>query len=262
MSLDALAVSLCLVLGVAVGSFLNVVVHRVPRGESIVRPRSHCPSCRAPIGAAENVPVLSWLVLRGRCRHCRAPIGARYPAVELLTGVLFAATAARFGATAQLPAFLYLAAVGVALAFIDVDVKRLPNVLTLPSYPVSLALLGAAAAATRQPATFERALVGMAALFSFYLLLVTVYPAGMGLGDLKLSGVVGLYLGWVGYGALAVGAFSAFLVGGVAGMAAMFVGTAGRRTRIPFGPFILTGALVGIFAGPAIAAGYGHLVTG
>src|SRR5580698_9168633 len=129
-----LLIGLCAVLGLAVGSFLNVVIYRVPRGESIVRPRSSCPSCGAPIRERDNIPVVSWLVLRGRCRDCQAPISARYPLVEFSTGVLFGLTAWHFGADWALPAYLYLAAIGVALAMIDLDVHRLPNKIVLPSY--------------------------------------------------------------------------------------------------------------------------------
>lgn len=251
--------AICAVFGLLIGSFLNVVVWRVPRGESIVAPPSHCPSCDALIAPRDNLPVLSWLVLRGRCRRCGSRISVRYPLVEAGTAGLFVLMVWRFGATPQLPGYLYLMAVGLALALIDVDVKRLPNALTLPSYPVGLAALGAAAWAEGTPDRYIRSLIGMGALFGFYLLLVLVYPAGMGLGDVKLSGVLGLYLGWVSYGALAVGAFLAFLVGGVAGIAVMAVGGGGRKTRIPFGPFMLVGALLGVLVGQSIASGYADL---
>ena len=255
-------VAVCGVFGLLIGSFLNVVIWRVPRGESVVHPPSHCPSCDAVITARDNVPVVSWVVLRGRCRRCSAHISARYPFVELLTGGLFAALAMRFGSAASLPAFLYLAAVGVALAFIDYDTKRLPNVLTLPSYAVAFVLLGAAAAYDGTGAPFLRAAEGAAALFAFYLALVLVYPAGMGLGDVKLSGVLGAYLGWVGWGGLVVGAFSAFLVGGVTGIGLIMAGDAGRKTKIPFGPFMIAGALIGVFAGHQIASAYRDMTFG
>src|SRR3954471_3027444 len=128
--MTAVLLVFCGLFGLLIGSFLNVVIWRVPRGESIVRPSSHCPGCDQPIAPLDNIPVVSWLILRGRCRHCGTRISPRYPAVELATGALFAAFAAKFGADAVLPAFLYLAAVGVALAMIDFDHKRLPDVLT------------------------------------------------------------------------------------------------------------------------------------
>ncbi len=195
----------CAVLGLVVGSFLNVVVWRVPRGESIVSPPSRCPGCGAGIRAYDNVPVLSWLLLRGRCRDCATSISVRYPVVEALTGALFALLGWRFGFDWALPAFLYLGAIGIALALIDLDVHRLPNVLTLPSYVAGIALLGVAALAGHEPWSIVRALIGMVALYALYFLLVLLYPAGMGFGDVKLAGVIGLYLGYLSWGALVVG---------------------------------------------------------
>ncbi len=246
----------CALLGLVVGSFLNVVVWRLPRRESLLRPGSHCPACSAPVRPWDNVPVLSWLVLRARCRDCQARISPRYPIVELLTAGVFAAVALRLGTDAALPAFLYLAAAGMALALIDLDVRRLPNVLTLPSYAVGGVLLTAAAVSKGTPAPLFRGLLGMAALFALYFLLALAYPAGMGLGDVKLAGVVGLYLGWLGWGPWAVGAFAAFLLGGLTGIALMAIGRAGRKSAIPFGPFMLAGALIGVLAGAPLASAY------
>jgi leader peptidase (prepilin peptidase) / N-methyltransferase len=250
------------ILGMIIGSFLNVVIWRVPRGESIVRPPSHCPNCERPIAPRDNLPVASWLILRGRCRHCREPISARYPLVELATGLLFVGFALRFGWDAVLPAYFYLAAIGVALAMIDFDHKRLPDVLTLPSYPVGLALLAIAAAVEPGWWPFGRAAIGMGALLAFYGVLWLVYPAGMGFGDVKLSGIVGMYLGWVGWGALVVGAFAAFFVGGVVGIALILFAGGGRKSKIPFGPFMLVGALIGVFAGEGVAHAYSSRLTG
>ncbi len=258
--MTALVAVFCGVLGLVVGSFLNVVIWRVPRGESVVRPPSHCPRCNRPISPRDNVPVLSWLILRGRCRHCGEPISARYPLVELATGVLFVAFAFRFGPHAELPAYLYFGAVGIALAMIDFDCKRLPDALTLPSYPVGIGLLALAAGFGDDWDAFIRALLAMAVLFVFYGLLWFVYPSGMGFGDVKLSGVVGLYLGWVGWGALMVGAFGGFLVGGLVGIGVILFAGGGRKSRIPFGPFMLIGALIGIFAGQPLADGYRSLL--
>lgn len=250
---------LIFLLGLVVGSFLNVVIWRVPRGESIVRPGSHCPACAQQLSAAENVPVLSWLVLRGRCRHCGARVSARYPIVEALTGLLFLLGYLRLGWHPVLLAYGYLAASGVALAYIDMDHRRLPDVLTLPAYPVELLLLGIAAAAGGGAWPYERALIGMAALFAGYFAMVLAYPGGMGLGDVKLAGVLGLFLGYLGWGALAVGAFAAFLLGGLVGIGLLVAG-AGRKAKIPFGPYMLAGALVGTLAGGPIAQGYLHLL--
>jgi leader peptidase (prepilin peptidase)/N-methyltransferase len=179
--------------------------------------------------------------------------------VELGTAGLFCAFAVRFGAHAALPAFLYLAAVGIALAMIDFDAQRLPDKLTLPSYPVALVLLGLAALADGAGWPYARALIGMATLFGFYAALWFVYPAGMGLGDVKLSGVLGLFLGWLSWRALIVGAASAFLVGAVVSIAIlMLVKGSGRKTKVPFGPFMLLGVLIATFAANPIAHAYLH----
>jgi leader peptidase (prepilin peptidase)/N-methyltransferase len=244
------------VFGLLVGSFLNVVIWRVPRGESVVRPRSRCPSCEAPIRERDNVPVVSWLLLRGRCRDCRASISVRYPLVEVATGILFAGLAWKVGAHWALPAFLYLGAVGLALAAIDLDTHRLPNALTLPAYPVAAVLLTAAALLDHRPHVLLRAAAGAGALFALYAVLWLLYPGGMGLGDVKLAGVLGLYLGYLGWGVLAVGAFLGFGYGAVVGIALMAVRRAGRKSRIPFSPFMLAGAMTAVFVGARIAHAY------
>jgi len=255
-------VAVVAVVGLVIGSFLNVVIWRVPRGESVARPPSHCPGCDVPIAPRDNVPVLSWLLLRGRCRHCHAPISVRYPLVEATTALLFAGLAWHFGSSWQLPAFLYLAAVGVALALIDLDVQRLPDMLTLPSYPIGIVLLGLAAALGAGGSPLVRALMGMVVLFGFYFALAFVYPAGMGFGDVKLAGVLGLYLGWLGWGPLLVGAFLGFLYGGLGGIGVLIVRGGGRKTRVPFGPFMLLGAFTAVFAGQPIAHAYLHTFRG
>ena len=243
-------------LGLVIGSFLNVVVHRVPAGGSVVRPPSACPSCGTQIRPYDNVPVVSWLVLRGRCRDCSAPISPRYPLVEAGTAVLFGVMALRFGADPVLPAYLYLAAVGVALALIDIDVKRLPDVLTLPSYPVAAGLLGLAALLGSDSGSIVRALLGGVVAFAFYFGLAFAYPAGMGFGDVKLSGVLGLYLGWLGWGVLVAGLFLGFLLGGVFGVALMAAQRGGRKTKVPFGPFMLLGTLLAVLVGQPLVDAY------
>lgn len=253
---------LCALLGLLIGSFLNVVIWRVPRGESVVRPPSACPGCGHEIRPRDNVPVLSWLLLRGRCRDCGHPISARYPLVEATSGLLFAVMALRFGAEAELPAFLYLAAVGLALAVIDLDTLRLPDALTLPSYGVAAVLLGGAALVQHDGDAAVRALLGALALGAFYFALLFAYPAGMGWGDVKLAPVLGAYLGWISWGAVAVGAFLGFLYGGVVGIAAMLLGRAGRKSKLPFGPFMLAGALTGILFGRQLVDAYLSVTLG
>ena len=273
--------------GLLIGSFLNVVVFRVPAGRSIASPPSSCGSCAARIRPWDNVPVLSWLLLRGRCRDCSAGISARYPLVELGTAVFFAVVAwwavsgvstgstTGFGSTTEiisdtgvvdlalaatvavsLMAFLYLAAVSVALTMIDLDTHTLPNRIVLPAYPVGAMLLACAALLAGESERLLPALIGATTLFGLYLLMALLYPGGMGLGDVKLAGVLGLYLGWLGWGPLVVGAFSAFLLGGLFSLVLILTRRANRKSGIPFGPWMLAGAWLGIFGGEAIATGY------
>jgi len=253
MLLIALVVGL---LGCAIGSFLNVVVWRVPRGESVVRPASHCPNCDHGIRSRDNVPMLGWWILRGRCRDCGQHISLRYPLVELGTGLLFAAITLKVGLHSTLPAYLYLVAISVVLALIDIDVKRLPDKIVLPSYLVALGLLGVAAVTGGDYHAYLRAIEGMVAYYGAFFLLAFIYPAGMGFGDVKLAGVLGLYLGWIGWGALAVGAFAGILIGGLVGIALIAGRRAGRKTAIPFGPFMLIGAMLGVFVGASVFHAY------
>lgn len=246
---------LAAVLGLAIGSFLNVVIYRVPRGESLVRPGSHCPSCGDAVRSRHNVPVLGWLALRGRCHSCAAPISVRYPLVEAGTALLFVAITARFGWTSELPAYLYLAAIAVALAMIDLDVKRLPDAIVLPSYLVGLVLL-APTVLTAGWGQALRALAAMAVLYLFYFGLAHVYRGGMGFGDVKLAGLLGLYLGWLGWDAVLVGAFAGFLLGGLAGIALLASRRATGKSEVPFGPYMLLGAFLAIFAAGPVAGWY------
>jgi leader peptidase (prepilin peptidase)/N-methyltransferase len=204
--------------------------------------------------------VLSWVLLRGHCRYCHEPISARYPLIELLTAVVFGLLAWEFGLSPELPAFLYLGAVGVALAAIDIDTKRLPDALTLPSYVAGAVLLLVPAVVDGRWSDYVRAVAGAAALFAFYFVVTFIYPAGMGFGDVKLAGVLGLYLGWLGWGTLVVGAFLGFVLGAVVGVGLMLLGDAGRKTKIPFGPFMLLGAFLAIWVGPPIADWYVQLL--
>lgn len=259
------------VIGLAVGSFLNVVIHRVPAGLSVVRPASACPGCGAEIRARDNIPVLSWVLLRGRCRNCGTGISLRYPLVEAGTGLAFVAVAVYFlpridaalgsgltapGAFLELLAFLALAALTIALAIIDIEVQRLPNPIVLTGYIIAIVLLLPAALLLGRPEALLTALIGGAALFVFYLVVALIYPGGMGFGDVKLAGLLGLYLGYLGWPELIVGAFAAFLLGGIAALVLVLARHGGRKTRLPFGPFMLGGAWVGVVVGKPVAAGY------
>jgi leader peptidase (prepilin peptidase)/N-methyltransferase len=254
---EAPLIGIVALLGLAIGSFLNVVIHRVPRDESVVNPGSHCPDCGNPVRSRHNVPVLGWLMLRGRCADCGTRISARYPLVEAGTAALFAAVAARFGWSWELPAYLYLAAVAIALAMIDLDVMRLPNKIVLPSYGVAAALLVPVSLTTGDPADLLRGLLAAGLMYVLYRVLAVW---GMGGGDVKLAPLLGFYLGWLGWSAVAVGAFAGFLLGGLVGGVLMALHRASRKSRVPFGPYMLAGAFLAVFAAAPLADWYTTLL--
>lgn len=233
-------VALAVLLGLLVGSFLNVVIHRIPRRESIVWPSSKCPKCGAKISPLDNVPVLSYVMLRGECRSCGAGISLRYPVVEALTGLLFGAAAYRFGFGAELAGALVLIAVLVALAGIDLEHQLLPNVIVGPAALVGLALSVLAA-----PASWWVYVLSAVVVAGGLLGLALVYPGGMGMGDVKMGGMLGAYLG--PYAALAV--FVGALAGALIGGALILAGKMQQRTAMPFGVFLAFGGLVVLFAG-------------
>ena len=255
--------------GSVIGSFLNVVVYRVPLGRSVVAPASACGSCGHPVRAYDNIPLFSWLALRGRCRDCAAPISVRYPLVELAGAAFFVVAALRFApqiavqgqalaiiaGVLQLVAYLYLAAISLALAIIDAETHRLPNVIVLPAYAVGAALLGTAAALTGAWSSLVTAGLGLLILGGVYLALALVRKGAMGMGDVKLAGVLGVFLGWLGWGSLAVGAIAGFVLGGLFGLVLLALGR-GRSASVAFGPWMLAGAWVGVLAGDPIAAWY------
>lgn len=246
-----LALTLCAAAGgLLVGSFLNVVAWRLPRGESLVAPGSHCPGCEHPVRPYDNVPVLSWLLLRGRCRDCRTPISARYPLVEAATAALAAGVVlARGGSTRDALLGLVLVALLVPIALIDLDHRVIPNRLTALGAVAALAI-----GAATDPAGVPEQLIAGAAAGGFLLLAALARPGGMGMGDVKLAGVLGLFLGRD----VAVALLVALLAGSAVGVAIMARrGVAdGRRTAIPFGPFLALGAVAGLLAGPAIVHWY------
>ncbi len=229
--------------GLIIGSFLNVVAYRLPARVSLSRPRSHCPSCETPIKPYDNIPLLSWLLLRGRCRDCSAPIAKRYPLVEALTAVLFAAVVAvHLADTASLVLGLVLIAFLVPIALIDLDSQIIPNRLTLPA-----AVLGLVLGTVLDPGGEVERLIAAAIGGTLLALPALLHPKGMGMGDAKLVAVLGLYLG----AAVAPAFFVALIVGMAGGIAIMWrKGTAaGRKTRVPFGPFLALGGVVGVLAG-------------
>ncbi len=237
--------------GLVIGSFLNVVAYRLPRGESLVSPGSHCPSCGTPVKAYDNVPVLGWVMLRGRCRNCHHSISARYPIVELTTCLLAIAVVLTKHGVRDIALGLVLVAVLVPIALIDFDSRIIPNKITLPA---AIAAIGIGL--VTDPAGVPEQLIAGAAAAGFLLFFALAYPRGMGMGDVKLAGVLGLYLGR----AVAPALFAGVLAGAIAGAVVMArVGVArGRKTAVPFGPFLALGGLIGLFVGPAIVHAYLH----
>lgn len=234
------------------------MIWRVPRGKSLVRPGSACPRCDAPVEPRDNIPILSWLILGAKCRTCKAPISARYPLVEAGTAVAFVGVVLVFADDPWAwPAWWYFAAVSIALAAIDIDLRKLPDAIVLPSYIVGAALVTLAIAfGASDVGDGVRATIGMGALWALYAFLWYVKPGGMGWGDVKLAGVLGGYLGWVGVGALVVGGFAAFLMGGLWSIGLLIWGSKTRKSKIPFGPWMIMGAAVGAVCGEPLWQGY------
>lgn len=251
------------VFGLLIGSFANVVAYRVPAGISLLRP-SQCPHCSTPIRPWQNVPVLSWLALRGRCASCPAPISARYPLVELITALMFAALAwylPTLGLSATVLviawiAYAWFAASSVVLVLIDLDTRRLPNVIVVPSLVVGLIAFILTWPFGADPWALPRALIGMVAMFASYALIRFIRPDGMGGGDVKLAAVAGLYLGWLGWGALVVGWLGGFVVGGLFGIVIVALRRATRSSAMAFGPWLLLGTWIGILVGNVVGQQY------
>ena len=237
-------------LGLIIGSFLNVVAYRLPRGESIVKPRSRCTTCGTEVRALDNIPLLSWLVLRGRCRHCSAQISARYPVVELVTGAVFALVAVVRGPSLELIVDLPFAAMLIAVADIDLEHGIVPNRILAP-----MAIWAVAASAVVRTGKLPELLIAGAGAFAFLLVAALAYPGGMGMGDVKLAGVMGLCLGLPVAPALLI----AFLTGSVVGVGIMLRhGAAARKRAVPFGPFLALGGLVALVVGPELINLYSH----
>ena len=232
--------------GAVLGSFANVVIHRLPRGDSIVVPGSRCPHCGTPIRAWDNVPLVSFVLLRARCRHCGGPIAWRYPLVEALMAALFVAVGLRFHDLLPLVSGLVFAFLMVVITFIDLDHQLILNRITYPGIVIGLVL----AALKGQLLSAALAAAGAAAVI---LAIVVVSRGGMGGGDIKLAALMGAFLGWP---AVAVALFVAFLAGGTVGIILLALRLRGRKDAIPFGPALAAGALAALFWGDAIARWY------
>ena len=235
-------------LGLLIGSFLNVVIYRLPRGESLNRPASRCPGCGKPVKPYDNIPVVSWLILRGRCRSCGARISARYPLVEALTAAVFVSAALTRGVDDDLALWLPFAAMLIAVAGIDLDHRIIPNKILLPA-----AIWGIVATVLFRPDNIDDALIAGGIAFMALFLAAVAYPAGMGMGDVKLAGVMGIYLG----SGVAPAMLVAFLAGSVVGILIILrEGADARKKGVPFGPFLAFGGLVGLYWGPELVDAY------
>jgi leader peptidase (prepilin peptidase) / N-methyltransferase len=235
-------------LGLLLGSFLNVVIYRLPRGESLNRPASRCPSCGAPVKPYDNIPVLSWLILRGRCRNCGARISARYPIVEALTAAVFVGAALTRGVDDDLALWLPFAAMLIAVAGIDLDHRIIPNKILLPA-----AIWGIVGTIIFRPDNIDDSPIAGGIAFMALFLAAVAYPAGMGMGDVKLAGVMGIYLG----SGVAPAMLAAFLAGSIVGVVIIArEGADARKKGVPFGPFLALGGLIGLYWGPELVDAY------
>lgn len=240
----------CIVMGLLVGSFLTVVVDRVPSGGSVVAPPSACGSCGNRLTAPDLVPIASWLALRGRCRHCGTKIGIEPLVIESANATIFVLFGLRFGADAVLPAFCILGAALVALVWIDLDEFRLPREITYTAFVLGSIALVVSALVNDEPERIWKAFVGAGIALAIMGLIYVGSRGQMGDGDVRLSPLLGLYLGYLHLGTVPVGLFFGFLIGAVVGVAAMAVGSAGRKTALPFGPFLAAGTVLAVFVGP------------
>jgi leader peptidase (prepilin peptidase)/N-methyltransferase len=247
----AIAAAFAGALGASLGSFLNVVAYRLPRSQSLVRPGSRCPSCATAIKPYDNLPVFGWLLLRGRCRSCSARISSRYPVVEALTALLAVAVVLVSHSTVSLVLGLVLVAVLVPIALIDLDHRLIPNKITLPA-----ALAAVAIGLALKPSGVPEQLLSGAAAGGFLLVFVLAYPRGMGMGDVKLAAVLGLFLGRYVAVAILAGVLAGTIVGAVV-MARVGV-ERGRKTAVPFGPFLALGGVVALLAGHPVLHWYLH----
>jgi leader peptidase (prepilin peptidase)/N-methyltransferase len=235
--------------GLLVGSFLNVVAHRLPRGESLLRPRSRCPQCTTQLRAIDNVPVLSWVFLRGRCHHCGTSISARYPIVELVTAALYIAVVASQDDAVRIVLGLLLVTALVPITLIDLELRLIPNLITGPA-----ALAAVVAIAALDTDFLPQALIAGAAAGGFFLVAAMLKPGGMGMGDVKLAGMLGLYLGRAVAPAIFIALITGVLVGAV--VIARKGASQGRRTKVPFGPFLALGGMIAFFAGADLVDAY------
>lgn len=243
-------------LGLAIGSFVNVVAHRVPLGVSVVRPRSACPRCSHEIEPRDNIPVVSWLLLRGRCRHCRQGVSVRYPIVEALTPVLFVVVVVVIGARWTVPAYWWFVGVTITLTLTDLDHKLIPNRILFPGTAIGAALLLVGGLLDGELNRFGWGIVGGVGFFVGLLIIALVAKGGFGYGDVKLAFLLGLFTAYQRPAFTFLAAFLAFLGGGVISILLLIFRIKGRKDAIPFGPYLVLGAYLALAVGNGILDWY------
>jgi leader peptidase (prepilin peptidase)/N-methyltransferase len=241
------------IFGLIIGSFCNVVIYRLPQGKSIITPGSGCRSCTAPIHPWDNIPVLSYVILRGRCRACKEHISLRYPSVELVSGVLYVLLWVKLGFSVPFAVYAALLSTLLTVALIDYDNKIIPNIITLPGIAVGLGL-----SVWALPITPLTSLLGLLVGGALFYLIAVVSKGGMGGGDIKLIAMIGAFLGW--QGALFT-IFSGALLGSVVGMMLILLGKKGRKDKVPFGPFLSCGAILFMLFGDDLIQWYLNLLS-
>ncbi len=241
------------VIGAAIGSFLSVVVHRVPLGESVAKPASRCPHCGAPLRAIDNVPVVGFLLRRGRCRSCDSPISVRYLVLELATAAAFVLVSFRAPTLWVAPALCVATATLIAVGTIDIAHLRIPTRILYAGAALGAPLLVMASAGTGEWAPLLHALIASVVALAVFLIVYLVSPKGMGFGDVRLATFCALFLGWLGYRVAAVGMVLSFVVGGLFAIALVLAGKAGRKSKLPFGPFLALGTVASFLYGPHLA---------
>ena len=242
--------------GLVCGLFATWVIDRVLAGEPLARAPDSCPSCAEPIPSDTGLPLVRWIMRRGRCPRCPAVVGSRYFLLELAMGALFAAAAVRIGLAWSLPGFLLFVWLLLVVSIIDARIRRIPNRLTYPLTPALLGLLALAALLEGEPGWALRSLLGGLAAFTALLVLALINPRGMGMGDVKIAGFIGLGLGYLGWGHVVLGVFTGFLLGGVTGLALLATRVRTRKDLIPFGPYLAAGGVATLLVGEPFIEAY------
>jgi leader peptidase (prepilin peptidase)/N-methyltransferase len=244
---------LIFVFGLIIGSFCNVVIYRLPLGKSIVTPGSQCRSCGKSIRPGDNIPILSYVLLKGCCRFCKEPISARYPIVEFVSAMLFLGLYSTFGLTLPFMIYALLASTLLVVALIDIDYKIIPNTITLPGIVIGLGL-----SIWALPITPLASLLGILMGGIFFYLIALISKGGMGGGDIKLIAMIGAFLGWQGaFFTILSGA----LLGSLVGVTLMLLGRKGRKDKVPFGPFLSAGAILFMLCGDDLIYWYLNLLS-